>query len=61
MINCFAALGNVLSSYVNGALADSFGWDVIIWSWNGLIVAMVAVSLVLLAMWKRICAYAEQA
>ncbi|MBE6930401.1 MAG: MFS transporter [Ruminococcaceae bacterium] len=61
VINCFAALGNVLSSYVNGALADSFGWDVIIWSWNGLIVAMVAVSLVLLAMWKRICAYAEQA
>lgn len=59
--NCFAALGNVLSSYVNGALADNFGWDVIIWSWNGLIVAMVAVALILLAMWKRIRSYAEQA
>jgi hypothetical protein len=33
---------------------------VIIWSWNGLIVAMVAVALILLAMWKRIRAYAEQ-
>lgn len=53
IMNCFAAMGNVVATAGNGAIADLFGWDMIIYFWNALIAVFVIICLVLMPIWKK--------
>ena len=53
ILNCFAAIGNVIAAYANGLIADLFGWDMIIRLWNVIIIIFVALTLVLTPIWKK--------
>ncbi len=53
IINCFAAVGNVIATYGGGYIADNFGWDVMIGVWNVLLLAFVAISVAMLPMWRK--------
>lgn len=53
VLNCFAALGNVIASYLNGLIADLYGWDITIIVWNGAIIFFVLVTLILMPTWKK--------
>ena len=53
IINCFAALGNVIATYGGGYIADNFGWDVMIGVWNVLLLAFVVIAVAMLPMWRK--------
>ncbi len=53
VLNCFAAIGNVIASYANGLIADLYGWDITIIVWNGAIIFFVLVTLILMPTWKK--------
>ncbi len=51
IINCFAAVGNVIANYSGGYIADHFGWGTMIIVWNVLIVLFIGISVAILPMW----------
>ena len=53
ILNCFAALGNVIAAYANGLIADLFGWDITILVWNGAVIFFVLVTIMLVPIWKK--------
>lgn len=53
IINCFAALGNVVASYAGGFIADHFGWNVMIIVWNVLIIGFVLITICMIPSWKK--------
>lgn len=53
VINCFAALGNVVAAYANGLIADLFGWNMIIYLWTTLVVLFVVITIILVPVWKK--------
>ncbi len=53
ILNCFAAMGNVIASYANGLIADLFGWNVTIIVWNSAIIFFVFVTFMLMPIWNR--------
>ena len=53
ILNCFAAIGNVLAAYANGLIADLFGWDTIILLWNMTIIIFVIITLILMPIWNK--------
>lgn len=53
IINCFAAIGNVIATYGGGYIADHFGWNVMILIWNILILLFVVMTILMVPMWKR--------
>jgi len=53
IINCFAALGNVIATYGSGYIADNFGWNTMIVIWNVLIILFVLLTVLMIPMWKK--------
>jgi predicted MFS family arabinose efflux permease len=56
LINCFAAVGNVVASYGGGFIADNFGWRVLIVIWVVLIAVFVILALIAFPVWRRFLA-----
>lgn len=52
IINCFAAIGNVIASYGGGFIADHFGWGVMIAVWNVLIIGFVIITICMRPLWR---------
>ncbi len=53
IINCFAAVGNVVATYGGGYIADNYGWHTMIIVWNVLIIIFVVISVAMLPLWKK--------
>lgn len=53
IINCFAAIGNVIASYGGGFIADHFGWNTMIVVWNLLIIVFVILTIHMIPTWKK--------
>lgn len=53
IINSLAAAGNVAGIYVNGKIADLFGWGTLIIVWISLVILVVAVNFSGLKKWKK--------
>lgn len=53
IINCFAAIGNVIASYGGGFIADHFGWNTMIVVWNLLIIVFVILTIYMIPTWKK--------
>lgn len=53
IINCFAALGNVIATYGSGFIADRFGWNAMIIIWNVLIIMFVVLTILMKPTWKK--------
>lgn len=52
-INCFSALGNVAATYGCGFVADSFGWNTLIYTWIFLVVVSAVITIFLVTLSKR--------
>ena len=53
IINCFSALGNVAATYGCGFVADKFGWNVMIYLWNLLVISGAIITIILIPVWNR--------
>lgn len=53
VMNCFAAMGNVIAAYANGLIADLYGWDMIIRLWNIIIIVFVVLTIILTPIWNK--------
>lgn len=53
IVNCFAAVGNVIATYGSGFIADRLGWNVMIIIWNVLIILFVVLTILMIPKWKE--------
>ena len=53
IINSFAAFGNVIASYIGGYIAEGFGWKIMIYVWNALIIVFIVVCISMIPTWKN--------
>lgn len=53
IINCFAAVGNVIATYGCGFVADNFGWGTMIIIWNVLMIIFVIIAVAMFPMWRK--------
>lgn len=53
IINCFAAIGNMVATYLGGFIADHFGWGAMIGVWNALVVVFIAITILIYPLWRK--------